>query len=79
MDTVRYELNTLNRQFSLYAKTRVSLANNLIALLDQSFPGVNRWFDSPARKDGSQKWVDKVGNPEDFQVASRPPRLKSKI
>ena len=58
MDTVRYELNTLNRQFSLYAKTRVSLANNLIALLDQSFPGVNRWFDSPARKDGSQKWVD---------------------
>ena len=60
MDTVRYELKTLNRQFSLYAKTRVSLANNLIALLDQSFPGVNRWFDSPARKDGSQKWVDRV-------------------
>ena len=58
MDTVRYELKTLNRQFGLYAKTRVSLANNLIALLDQSFPGVNRWFDSPARKDGSQKWVD---------------------
>ena len=55
MDTVRYELKTLNRQFSLYAKTRVSLANNLIALLDQSFPGVNRWFDSPARKDGSQQ------------------------
>ncbi len=60
MDTVRYELKTLNRQFNLYAKTRVSLSNNLIALLDQSFPGVNRWFDSPARKDGSQKWVDFV-------------------
>ena len=58
MDTVRYELKTLNRQFNLYSKTRVSLSNNLIALLDQSFPGVNRWFDSPARKDGSQKWVD---------------------
>ena len=60
MDTVRYELKTLNRQFNLYSKTRVSLSNNLIALLDQSFPGVNRWFDSPARKDGSQKWVDFV-------------------
>ena len=58
MDTVRYELKTLNRQFNLYSKTRVSLSNNLIALLDQSFPEVNRWFDSPARKDGSQKWVD---------------------
>lgn len=60
MDIVRYELKTLNRQFNLYSKTRTSLSNNLIALLDQSFPGINRWFDSPARKDGSQKWVDFV-------------------
>lgn len=60
MDTIRYELKTLNRQFDLYSKTRIALSNNLIALLDQSFPGVNRWFESPARKDGSQKWVDFV-------------------
>lgn len=32
--------------------------NNLIALLDQTYPGVNNLFDSPVREDGSQKWVD---------------------
>ena len=32
--------------------------NNLIALLDQTYPGVNNLFDSPVREEGSQKWVD---------------------
>ncbi len=32
--------------------------NNLIGILDQTYPGVNTYFDSPARSDGSQKWVD---------------------
>ena len=58
MDTVRYELKTLNRQFHLASKNRTACSNNLVALLDQSFPGVRGWFDSPVRKDGSQKWVD---------------------
>jgi len=58
MDTIRYELKTLNRQFHLASKNRTAYSNNLIALLDQSFPGVRGWFDSPVRKDGSQKWVD---------------------
>lgn len=58
MDTTRYELKTLNRQFHLASKNRTACSNNLIALLDQSFPGVRGWFDSPVRKDGSQKWVD---------------------
>jgi transposase len=58
MDTIRYELKTLNRQFHLASKNRTACSNNLIALLDQSFPGANRWFESPVRKDGSQKWVD---------------------
>ena len=58
MDTIRYELKTLNRQFHLTSKNKTACANNLIALLDQSFPGVRGWFDSPVRKDGSQKWVD---------------------
>jgi len=52
------ELKTLNRQFQLTSKNRTACCNNLIALLDQSFPGANDWFDSPVRKDGSQKWVD---------------------
>jgi len=60
MDTTRYELKTLNRQFQLASKNRTACSNNLIALLDQSFPGANRWFESPVRKDGSQKWVDFV-------------------
>lgn len=34
------------------------MKNNLIALLDQTYPGVNALFDSPVREDGSRKWVD---------------------
>lgn len=58
MDTIRYELKTLNRQFHLASKNRTACSNNLVSLLDQSFPGANCWFESPVRKDGSQKWVD---------------------
>lgn len=58
MDTIRYELKTLNRQFHLASKNRTACSNNLVALLDQSFSGVRGWFDSPVRRDGSQKWVD---------------------
>lgn len=60
MDTIRYDLKTLHRQFQLASKTRTALNNNLIALLEQSYPGANRYFDSPVRPDGSQKWVDFV-------------------
>ena len=52
------QLKTLNRQQSLYTKTKTMMKNNLIALLDQTYPGVNALFDSPVREDGSQKWVD---------------------
>lgn len=58
MDTIRYQLKTMNRQYGLYSKTKTAMKNNFIALLDQTFPGVNALFDSPAREDGSQKWVD---------------------
>ena len=39
---------------------KTAMKNNLIALLDQTFPGANEFFDSPARSNGSQKWVDFV-------------------
>ena len=39
---------------------KTAMKNNLIALLDQTYPGANDFFDSPARSDGSQKWVDFV-------------------
>lgn len=58
MDTIRYQLKSMNRQYGLYSKNKVTFKNNLIALLDQTYPGVNSLFDSPAREDGSQKWVD---------------------
>jgi len=60
MEAVRQQLKTANRQYQLYIKTKVSLKNNLIALLDQTWPGVNTFFDSPVRSDGRQKWVDFV-------------------
>ena len=58
MDTIRNQLKTLNRQCGLYTKTKTMMKNNLIALLDQTYPGVNALFDSPVREDGTQKWVD---------------------
>ncbi|NYB73087.1 IS110 family transposase [Sedimentibacter hydroxybenzoicus DSM 7310] len=58
MDTIRYQLKSMNRQYSLYTKNKTAMKNNLIALLDQTYPGVNALFESPTRADGSQKWVD---------------------
>lgn len=58
MDTLRNQLKTMNRQFAFYTKQKTSYKNNLIALLDMTYPGVNALFDSPVRSDGSQKWVD---------------------
>ena len=52
----------MNHQFSFYMKQKTSYKNNLISLLDQTYPGINDFFDSPARSDGSQKWVDFVSS-----------------
>ena len=57
-DETRLLLKTCNRQYNQYMKLKVSLKNNLIAILDQTFPGVNTMFTSPVRADGSEKWVD---------------------
>ncbi|WP_270523086.1 IS110 family transposase [Sellimonas intestinalis] len=58
MDALRNQLKTMNRQFGFYMKHKTAMKNNLIGILDQTYPGVNTYFDSPARSDGSQKWVD---------------------
>ena len=60
MDDLRNQLRTMNRQFGFYMDQKTAMKNNLIALLDQTFPGANNFFDSPARSNGSQKWVDFV-------------------
>jgi hypothetical protein len=42
-------------------KIKVMLKNNLISLLDQTFPAVNSLFCTPAKKtDGHEKWIDFV-------------------
>ena len=58
MDELRSQLKTMNRQFDFYMKHKTAMKNNLIALIDQTYPGANTYFDSPVRDDGSQKWVD---------------------
>lgn len=57
----RLLLKSYNRQYNQYNKLKVMLKNNLIAILDQTFPNVNTLFSTPARKsDGHEKWVDFV-------------------
>ena len=58
MDELLNQLKTMNRQFGFYMKHKTAMKNNLIGILDQTYPGVNAYFDSPARSDGRQKWVD---------------------
>ena len=59
-DEVRLMLKTTYRQYQQFAKVQTMLKNNLISLLDTAFPDANRLFTSPARADGSEKWVDFV-------------------
>ena len=59
-DEVRLMLKTTYRQYQQRAKVQTMLKNNLISLLDIAFPDANRLFSSPARADGSEKWVDFV-------------------
>ena len=58
MDTVRTQLKTLNAQMDFFSKQKIAARNNLISLLDMTYPGVNKLFDSPARDDGTEKWVE---------------------
>ena len=37
---------------------KTAIKNNIISLLDQTYPGVNDLFGISACSDGSQKWVD---------------------
>ena len=62
MDTTRAQLKTLNAQLDFFTKQKASAKTNLISLLDMTYPGVNEFFSSPARSDGSEKWVDFVSS-----------------
>lgn len=58
MDETRNQLKTMNRQFGFYMKHKTAMKNKFIGILDQTYPGVNTFFDSLARDGGSQKWID---------------------
>lgn len=57
-EDTRLMLKNCHRQYQQYTKVQTILKNNLISLLDTTFPNANRLFSSPPRADGSEKWVD---------------------
>ena len=44
MDTIRMQLKTLEPAAESIHKTKTMMKNNLIALLDQTYPGVNAYL-----------------------------------
>ena len=57
-DDIRQMLKIYSRQYNQYVKMKVMLKNNLISLLDQTFPDVNTFFTISPRQDGHEKWID---------------------
>ena len=57
-EDTRLLLKNCYHQYRQYAKVQTLLKNNLISMLDTLYPNANRLFSSPARADGSEKWVD---------------------
>jgi len=58
-EDIRIMLKTFSRQYSKYLDIKTMLKNNLIALTDRTFPGVNELFTSlPRKSDGHEKWID---------------------
>ena len=60
-DDIRSALKSLCRQYNHITKLKIVLKNNLISLLDQTFPGINSFMYSSVKKaDGHEKWIDFV-------------------
>ena len=59
-ENIRLLLKNCYRQYQQGCKVQTMQKNNLVSLLDTTFPNANRLFHSPARADGSEKWVDFV-------------------
>lgn len=57
-DDIRKSLKIFNRQYNQLLKQKTMVKNNLIAMLDQTFPDVNKLFTSSSRSDGREKWLD---------------------
>ena len=60
-EDLRKSLKLLNRQYQHASKLKTMINNNLISLLDLTFPGINKLFTSPSREsDGHEKRIDFV-------------------
>ena len=59
-EDARLLLKITYRQYQQASKILTMQKNNLITLLDITFPEANRLFSSPMREDGHEKWVDFV-------------------
>jgi transposase len=60
-EDLRKSLKLLNRQYQQASKIKTMIHNNLVSLLDLTFPGINKQFSSTSREsDGHEKWVDFV-------------------
>lgn len=58
-DQIRQTLKICRRQYDQYIKLKVNLKNNLITLMDGTFPGLNTLFKgAPRDSDGHEKWID---------------------
>ena len=57
-EDVRMMLKNCYRQYEHFSKLQTMMKNNLISLLDVTFPDANKLFSSPRRADGSEKWLD---------------------
>lgn len=61
-DNTRLALKNCYRQYQQAVSVRTMLKNNLISSLDLTFPDVNKLFSSHAKSNGSEKWVDFIGD-----------------
>lgn len=52
---IRLQLKALNRQYDKCNKLKTMLKNNLISLLDQTFPKVNLLFTSSVKKSNGKE------------------------
>ena len=59
-ENTRLLLKNCYRQYQQGCKVQTMQKNNLVSLLDTTFPNANRLFHGPVRADGSEKWVDFV-------------------
>ena len=61
MDELRNQLKTMNRQFGFYIKHKTAMKNNLIGILDQTYPGTY-WHVDCVRKMSLNSFIDHYQN-----------------